>query len=202
MGHVIVDDMAETLDIQPPRRHVRRHDDIEPAVPELVDGALALLLLNIAVEWCCRVAARLEFFRELHGSDLGAHEDDRCIDGLRLEYARQRIQLVGAADHPVALADGLSRCRLLLYGYLPRLPQVLARYAQDILRHGRRKQRYLAILRGLFEHPLDILDKAHAQHLVGLVEHQRLELIQFQRALAHVIDDASGGAHHHVYAAL
>jgi hypothetical protein len=43
-------------------------------------------------------------------------------------------------------------------------------------RHGRREQRDLAGWRCLLEHCLDIIDEAHAQHFVGLVEHQALEL--------------------------
>ena len=42
-------------------------------------------------------------------------------------------------------------------------------------RHGRGEQRDLPLLRRLLEDPFDVVDEAHAQHLVGFVEHDVLE---------------------------
>ena len=67
--------------------------------------AFALLLRHVAVERCGGKSARLELLRELDGGLLGAGEDQHAIERLGLEDARQRIELVHAADQPVALAD-------------------------------------------------------------------------------------------------
>jgi hypothetical protein len=49
------------------------------------------------------------------------------------------------------------------------------------------------------QHPLDVVDEAHAQHLVGLVQHQGLQQrIEVEGALAHVVHDPARGAHHHL----
>ena len=50
-------------------------------------------------------AARLELFGEFHRGLLGAREHQHAVEGLGLEDACQRIQLVHAAHQPVALAD-------------------------------------------------------------------------------------------------
>ena len=64
-----------------------------------------------------------------------------------------------------------------------------------------REQRDLATVRRLLEDPLDIVDEAHAQHLVGLVQHQGLQVLQHQASAAHVIHDAAGRADHDLHAA-
>ncbi len=69
------------------------------------------------------------------------------------------------------------------------------------VRHGRREQRHLALGRRLLQHRLDVVDEAHAQHLVGFVEHQRAQRGQVERALVEVVDDAAGSADHDVHAA-
>ena len=68
-------------------------------------------------------------------------------------------------------------------------------------RHGRGEQGDLPLLRRLLEDPFDIVDETHAQHLVGLVEHDVLERRELESALLDVVHDAAGCADHDVHAA-
>ena len=52
------------------------------------------------------------------------------------------------------------------------------------------------------EDQLDVLGKAHVEHLVGLIEHDGLQGSEHQRAAADVIERAARCGHHHVHAAL
>ena len=47
----------------------------------------------------------------------------------------------------------------------------------------------------------DIVDKTHAQHFVGFVQHQRLQAVELEFAAAHVVHDTPWRTHHHVDAA-
>ncbi len=49
---------------------------------------------------------------------------------------------------------------------------------------------------------VEIVGKAHVQHLVGLVQHQHLEAAEDQRAAPHVVEGAARRCHHDVGAAL
>ena len=135
------------------------------------------------------------------GGQLGAREDDHAVERLGFEDARQRIELVHAADQPVALADVVGGAGLGSDGDFGGILQVGLRDALDGRRHGRREQRGLARLRGLLQDRLDIVDEAHAQHFVGFVEHQGPQLREVERALFEVIDDAARRADHDVHAA-
>ena len=53
------------------------------------------------------------------------------------------------------------------------------------------EQRDLALRRRLLQDAFDGVDEAHAQHLVGLVQHQQRQAGELQGAAVHVIDDAA-----------
>ncbi len=48
----------------------------------------------------------------------------------------------------------------------------------------------------LLEDVGDILDKAHVQHPVGLVQHHGLHLVQADGPTLHVVHEPAGGGHH------
>ena len=72
----------------------------------------------------------------------------------------------------------------------------------DPRRHGGREERRLPLGRGLLQDPLDVLDEAHVEHLVGLVEDEEADVVEVERAAAHVVHDAAGRADHDLDAAL
>src|SRR3546814_7256813 len=79
--------------------------DVDLAVLELGDHALARLLLHVAVQRGGVEAACRQLVGQLDRLGLGAHEDQHAVEGFRLEDAGQRVELVHAGDQPVALAD-------------------------------------------------------------------------------------------------
>ncbi|KAG0948915.1 hypothetical protein G6F31_013996 [Rhizopus arrhizus] len=147
------------------------------------------------------MATGLQLAGQFFGAGLGTGEDDHRVERLDFQDAGQRVQLVHAAHPPVALADvgrggGLGRD-----GHFHRVLQVGLRDAADLRRHGGREQRNLALFRQLLQHGLDVIDEAHAQHFVGFVQHQGLQLGQVQGAAVQVIDHAAGCTDHDVHAA-
>ena len=82
-----------------------------------------------------------------------------------------------------------------------RLDQVLLGDAANLFRHGGREQRGLVGGRRAFENPLDVVDEAHAQHFVGFVENQGLQVVEIERLALEVVHDATRGADDDVGAA-
>ena len=107
-----------------------------------------------------------------------------------------------AIHRPVALADGGRSSRLCLDRDFLRVAQVTPRYTLNFPGHGRRKQRHLALFRDLLQDPFDIVDKAHAQHLIGLIQHQGLQVIEFEGTFAHMVHDPARRTHNSVNAPL
>ena len=85
--HVVVDDVADALDVEPARGDVGGHDDLDLAVAQAPDDAFALRLVHVAVHRLRRVAARLQPLGQLGRADLGADEDQHGLGRLELQDA-------------------------------------------------------------------------------------------------------------------
>ena len=103
---VEVHHVADALDVEAARRDIRGHQDVELARLQLVDGALALHLGDVAVDRRGGVAAGAELLGELLGDVLGADEDDHALEVLDLEDAGEGVDLLRVRDDQVALRDG------------------------------------------------------------------------------------------------
>ena len=198
---VVVDDVADPLDVEAAGRDVGGDEDVELAGLELVDGALALHLRDVAVDRHRGVAAGAQLLGERLGLVLGADEDDHPLEVLHLEDAREGVDLLRVGHDQVALGDRGDRRRLALDGDLDRVREVLLRDPADLRRHRRGEQRHVLAVGGVGEDRLDVLGEAHLQHLVGLVEDEEAQLAQVERALLEVVHDAARGADDDVHAA-
>ena len=201
-GDVVVDHQANALDIEPAGRHIGGHQHIHLAAFEPFDRAFPLGLGHIAIEHCHVVAVLLQGFSHGDGDRLGAGKDNDAFTCFGFEYALQGGQLVGRMHHQKALTDEAGIGSFLPDRDLGRAVEVLLGYAPDFGRHGGGEQHNLAFFRQLFQHPFDIVDEAHAQHLIGLIEHQGPQIGEVQGALAHVIHHPTRGTHHDLHTAL
>ena len=199
-GDVVVDDVADPLDVEAAGRDVGGDEDVELAGLELVDGALALHLRDVTVDRHRGVAAGAQLLGQGLGLVLGADEDDHAFEVLHLEDAREGVDLLRVGHDQVALGDRGDRRRLALDGDLDRVLEVLLRDPADLRRHGRREQRDVLAVGGVGEDRLDVLGEAHLQHLVGLVEDEEAQLAQVERALLEVVHDAARRADDDVHA--
>ena len=198
---IVVDDVADALDVEAASGDVGGDEDVELAVLQRLHRAFALRLLDVAVDGGGGVAASAQLLGDLLGVTSRAGEDDHAVEVLDLENAGQRVELLRVRDDVVALRDAGARLRLALDLDLAGVVQVLLRDATDGGGHGRREEGDLLLLRGVGENRLDVLCEAHLEHLVGLVEHEVLDLRQVERTALEVIHDAAGGADDDVHAA-
>ena len=80
--------------------------------------------------------------------------------------------------------------------------QIIAGNTANSRWHCGRKQSNLTFLRQLRHDPLNVVNKAHAQHFIGLVQHQMRQVIEFKAALAHVVHNTPRGTYNNLRAAL
>ena len=111
---VVVDHVADPLDVEAARGDVGGDEDVELALAQLVDGALALHLDDVAVDRRGREPAGPQPLGELLGGLLGADEDDHPVEVLDLEDAREGVELLRVGDLEVALRDVGRRARARL----------------------------------------------------------------------------------------
>ena len=200
-GDVVVDDVADAVHVEAAGGDIRGHQDVEFAVLQLLDGALALGLRYVAADGGGRVAAGAQLLGEGFGLVLGADEDDHPFEVFDLEDAREGVDLLRVGHDEVALAGVGRRGRLAFDGDFLGVVQVFAGDSADLRGHGRREQGDLFVVGGVFEDRFDILGEAHFEHLVGLIQHQVFELGEVEGAFVEVVHDAAGRADDDVHPA-
>ena len=186
---------------RPRGRQVGRHDEIERARPQPPDDPVALLLVHPAVQALRAVATPVQRLGELVDRLAGAAEDHRGRRRLDVQHPAERGGLVPARHDVRALAhqrDLVLRGLRLAELDPRRVVQVAADHAVDPGRHRRGEQQRLPVLRGVREDRLDVLGEPHVEHLVGLVEHDHLQLAEPKRAPGDVVERAPRRRDHHV----
>ncbi len=78
--NVVIHDVRDAFHVEPARGYVGGDDNVHLPLLQSLDGSLALLLRNVAVQ-CSRLeAASLECVRNLCGRNLGAHENQYSVE--------------------------------------------------------------------------------------------------------------------------
>ena len=138
---------------------------------------------------------------DLVGAMLGAAEHQRALDLVGLQEHGQQRRLLGLVDHGHALLDPLDGGRGRRHRHFGRVGQIAVGELLDRPRHGRREEQGLALGRDQRDDPLQRMDEAEVEHLVGLVEDEDFELAQAERALVDEVEQAAGRGDQHVEAA-
>ena len=68
----------------------------------------------------------------------------------------------------------------------------------DRLGHGGGEQQGLALRRQFRDDPADVVDEAHVEHAVGLVEHENFDPVEPQRVALDEVEQAAGRRDQHV----
>ena len=196
--------MADVADVEASRRDVGGHQDVQGAVAEAAHDPVALLLRQAAVERGRVPSAAGERLGEVVHLAPGPGEDERRRAVLEVQDPAQRRQLVRAPDdvrdlpNAGVLALGLRR---LVDADPDGVVQVALGEARDLPGDGRGEERGLALLAQGAEDLVQVVGEAHVEHLVGLVEDDRLHLVEAERAAIEVVHRPARRRHDHVHAA-
>ena len=82
VGNIVVDHMADALDVKAAGGDVGCHDYVQSAAAQPLDHFLALRLRHVAVEGGSGIAAGLELLGQFLGGDLGTDEDEGGVEFL------------------------------------------------------------------------------------------------------------------------
>ena len=137
------------------------------------------------------VPAALEVVGEALRADLRAREDDRAARLRVGEELLEELELLARLAERDALLDrvdgDLLRRDLDVLGAV----QLLVGELLDRRRHGRAEQRGLLAPRRALHDVADVVDEAHREHLVGLVEHEDADVVGVEGAAAEVVEHAA-----------
>lgn len=175
--------MREVIYIESARRHVGSDKKLGDMVAKFLHRQVALRLRKIAVETIGVVAVGYKIVGYLLGLLLGAAEDYAVNVGIIVSHTFQREILVVRLHHVV---DMLHIGGTLVFIACHKFHRVVHEFAGDrgdLFRHGGGKHQHLALLRHMGKNLVDVVDKAHIEHLVGLVEHHGVDMVEFYHSL-------------------
>ena len=193
-GNVEVDHQANAVHVQTAGGDVGGYEDIESAGAQALDEAFALALGDVPGDGGRLDPAARQLDGDVLRGGLGAHEDDGGLGLGHGQDAGDGADLVAEGHDRVGLVDGVDRGGLGGDLDLDRIREVLTGHGLDGRRHGRGEQGGAPLLGQGARDGLDVLREAHAEHLVGLVEHEVPHVLQDECPLLDEVDHAPRGA--------
>ncbi len=190
--------MTHLLDVEAACGDVGGDQQIRGPFAKAAHDAIALLLRKAAVQRLRTVAAACHRFGELVHLHPGSAEDDRGCGRFEVQDATERLDLLRTRNDVGDLANARGRVHFGLDRNTLGFRHVTPRELADACRERGGEERRLPILRRLLEDGLDVLDEAHVEHLVGLVEHEIAHVVERKAAAADVIEQSSRRTDHHL----
>ena len=136
----------------------------------------------------------VQVFGDVVGAELGAGEHQHLAPVVFLDDVRQQRFLLAATDRVNQLGDALHRGVARRDLHAVRVFQQRVGEFADLFAEGGREQQALLVFGHGGQHFFHVMDEAHVEHAVGLVEHQDLHLAQVHHALLHQVKQAPGVA--------
>ncbi len=171
-GRVEVEDMGHALDIQPARRDVRGHQQVDRPRLESIQLPLPCRLVDIAVNLSRAETMALQALVQFAHRGLAVAKDNRGMHILAADQVAEHFALFHRRDIDKLGVDiGVRRCwpgDLDIFG----VGQETVRQLLDRRRHGSGKQQSLPVGRQLGADHLDVGNEAHVEHPIGLINHQ------------------------------
>ncbi len=184
--------MADARHVDATRRNVGRHQRPHAAAAHLLQRSRAFALVHVAVQCGGGMAFAPQPLREGLRVALGRDEDDalrdRDVGEQVIENPMLVRMIVGEMD---ALLDRDGRGLVGLHLDAHGIAHQACRQPRDRAVERRREQHGLAGLRCEQRDALDIVDEAHVEHPVGLVEDQRLQRRKIDPAALEVVDETA-----------
>ena len=193
--HFIVHHKRQFGNIQTARRHIGRHQNAQAACFKLTQHIQPRLLRFIAVNCTDRQPTPRQITRHLVGRLLGFAEHNHLLHTQIHNQTLQQIALAVCIDrNHMLLHIGVGGVLRRHFHHFGRVHEILRQFTDGRSKRGREKQR-LARARQHLHDVADIVDKAHIQHAVGLVQHHDFHFVQHNIFLFDMVEQAPNGCH-------
>jgi hypothetical protein len=190
---VEVHDAPDVVDVDAPRRDIRRHQGLGLSLLECGQRTISLRLTAVAVDGHGRHAHLRQLAGHLVGSPLGSAEHDRR-PVLTDEICRQLLPLL---PHGVDEVVRRAIVMALRWGHVAPMGIALVVAHQDVdgSVERRREQKCLASRLHLVKESPNLGEKAHVRHAVGLVDDDDVDLLETKVTAADEVGNATGATY-------
>ena len=196
----VVNDVRQVIDVQSAGSHVGSHQQLYGMLAELLHGQVALLLREVAMQRLGIVPILDELVGHLLRLYLRAAEDDGEDAGIVVHQSLQCQVLVLGIHHVVDVVHMLGTLVAAAYYDFLVVMQVSLGNALDVAAHGGREEQRVTVVGHTIQYGVDALLESHVQHLVGLVQHHVLHVVQLCHAALHQVDQSARRSHDDLHA--
>ena len=202
LGKAVVDHMRQLRNIDSSCSNVRGNQNADPMLPHLVHDQLALCLRQVPVQHLGVITVGDELRAYLVALELGPAENQTVEIRIHIDCPAENLELVLFIQLVEYLLGEATGHILRLHSYQLIVLHEARCQLENRIGHGGRKAQRLAVLGNLRKDILDVLDEAHVQHFVGLVQHTDLDCAQIQCPALHVVLNPSRGSHNDIHTGL
>ena len=195
---VEVDHPRQFADVQATGGHVGGGQHTHLAGLESLQRAQARRLRLVTVDRVGSDALGQQQLLQLVDALAGLGEHQQLVPATLAVQVQQQLALALLVHRHQPLLDPLGRgvARADLDGQ--RVAQQFLGHQADGVGEGGGEQQGLALARQRTEQLVQLLGEAQVEHAVGLVQHQRLQLVEAHRVLPVQVEQATGGGHQQV----
>ena len=191
IGQIEVDDQGQFTDIDAPGGDIRGHQNADGTVLEALQRLDTVGLALVAMDGHSRYVVAVQFPHHPVRAVLGGGKHENGLLWPLPQQPQQQVPLFGLVHLVKLLFDGVHGGGLGRYLHPHRIVENLLGQVGDFLGHGGGKQQRLPTLGQTGDDLADIVDKAHVQHPVRLVQNEGFNLFQVNVALvAQVVETA------------
>ena len=199
LGEVVVEHVGELLDVQPPGGDVGGHQALDLPGLEVGQGLLPGGLALVAVDGGGGNTRLGQIPGHLVGPVLGAGEHQGVFHIQLPEQMGEQLGLVVLVHKVHRLLDGLHRGGHRVHRHPDGVVEQGVHQLGDLRGHGGGEQHGLLLAGQPLEDLLHVVDEAHVQHPVGLVQHEDFQLVQLDEALLVQVHEPARSGHQDVH---
>jgi len=191
---LVVDDKTDLLHIDTSGQQVSGDQDTHGTGTELLHDDVSAELVHLTVHDGNGEVVLGHGLLQLFDSLLGVTVDESLVDVQVGVQVQEHVHLpLLLLDGDVVLADTLESELLVLDQNLRWLAHEVLGHGEDLWWQSGREQRDLDVSRQELENVLNLLFETTRQHLIGLVEHEQLQVVGLEEtSLHHIVDTAWG----------
>ena len=194
VGHVVIDHVADALDINAAPDDIGGHQHRDLPASEPAHHAVANGLGKISMDGGYAGDDSAQPLGEPVGPSLGSSEDDALPGPVALEQEHEQVKLPVGRHRNVVLLNCVERGLVLRQVDLDRLEHVTLGQPANIRVDRGRQQHCLARAGQLAKDPLDIRAESDVQHPISFIQHDMNNIAQIKRSSLDMVEHAAGRA--------
>ena len=195
VGQFVVDDVRDPLHVDPAGDDIGGHQHFDATAVKGGQGALAGVLALVRVDGIGRDAIAGQLLHQPVGPVLGAGEDQDAADPLLLQQLGQQLAFLLLFDEEYLLLDAARDRGRRRHFDARRVVQHVTGQLDDLRRQRRREEHRLPLFWNSRDNPADVVDEAHVEHPVSLVEDEHFDLVEAHYPLVHQIEQTARGGY-------